>query len=295
MKVNIFNLQRFSLHDGPGIRTVVFFKGCPLKCPWCANPESQNKSIEISWNKNKCKLCMNCIKNYPNIFYYENSKIKINSKNIVENIDFIELCPNSALAYEGKKIAIEEIIDTVLKDKVFYEESGGGVTLSGGEVLFQINEAICLLKKLKENNIHTAIETTCFCSSEMFEKILPFVDLLIFDIKHYDSNYHKKITGVSLEVIKKNIQLAISHKKNILARVPIIPNFNNAIEDMEKFLKYFNELGIKEVQLLPFHQFGENKYSLLNKEYLYSSIEALRKEDLLPYIDFFNLNNINCF
>lgn len=294
MKGVVFNIQRFSIHDGPGIRTVIFLKGCPLICPWCANPESQNKRIEIAWNEKKCKKCLNCVKQFPEIFKLENERIIVNQKNLKEKIDLIDLCINDALGYEGYFKTIDEIIEIALKDVAFYEESGGGVTISGGEVLAQPEFAISILKELKKHGIHTTAESTCHANPKVFKEFLDNLDFLIYDVKHYNEEIHKKITGVSLKYIKENIKTAVNSNKEILARIPIIPNFNYDIRHVAGFIKLFKELGIKKVELLPFHQFGENKYKSLNKKYEYSGVNALHKEDLKRHQELFIKYGIEC-
>lgn len=295
MQGTIFNIQRFSIHDGPGIRTVIFIKGCPLRCPWCSNPESQSRQIEITWNDKKCVKCLNCVHTYPNIFSIENDKILVNQKNIKNrDIDLIDLCRQDALGYEGENKQIDEIVEIALKDLPFYEESGGGVTVSGGEVLSQPEFVIELLKKLQEKGIHTTAETSCHVKPEIFKEFLKHLDFLIYDIKHYDDEIHKRVTKVPLKYIKENVKYAINSKIPTLARIPIIPHFNYNIKHTDGFIELFKELGIKEVQLLPFHQFGENKYRVLNKKYLYNGVPPLHKEDLLEHQQKFLKAGINC-
>lgn len=235
----LFNLQKFSIHDGPGIRTTVFFKGCPLRCPWCSNPESQSFEIEEFWDKNK------------------NEKSK-----------------------EGYDIEVDDIVEEVLKDKDFYDESSGGVTLSGGEVLSQLDAAIELLEKCKSLGIHTAAETTCYISKEKFEKFIKNLDLLLCDIKHWNDEKSKEITGVSLKQIHENITHATKvDGLEVIARIPVIPGFNDSLEDAREFSKLLMKLNINKVELLPYHNFGENKYEMMGKEYKYKDIKPFRKED----------------
>ena len=214
----IFNIQKFSLHDGPGIRSVVFFKGCPLRCYWCANPESQNAHPEEMYNPQKKKM-----------------------KTV------------------GKMQTVDQIMEEVLKDLPFYQESGGGVTLSGGEVLFQADFALDLLKALKAQNVHTAIETTGYCKADTFQEIAQYVDLIYFDIKHYDNEKHRQGTGVKQDIILQNLSYAIQHHQ-IIVRIPIIPGYNDSLEDAKEFAKLFTLYGVQNIELLPFHQFGEKKY-----------------------------------
>lgn len=235
----IFNIQKFSLHDGPGIRTVVFFKGCPLKCFWCSNPESQAGKPEQMWDKQK-----------------------------------------KAHTTVGEYKTIDEIIREVMKDQAFYEESGGGVTLSGGEVLYQAEFATELLRQLKDKGIHTASETTGFARNDVFRKFIEQVDLLYFDVKHHAEMEHKAGTGVSLQPIPNNLKTALELQQHLVVRIPVIPNFNDGRENAKEFAKLFNELGITNVELLPFHQFGEQKYTFLDREYEMKDIPQLHTEEL---------------
>lgn len=253
-KACIFNIQKFSLHDGPGIRTVVFFKGCPLRCFWCSNPESQNGSPETMWDNQK--------KDHTTV---------------------------------GEYRSLDEILDEVMKDQVFYEESGGGVTLSGGEVLYQVDFAIELLKELQHRKIHTASETTGHASQEKFAEFLQYLDILYFDVKHYDSAAHKAGTAVGNELILKNLQYAVDHHANVVVRIPVIPAFNDSLEDAKHFAELFNQMKIKEIELLPFHQFGEKKYEYLDRDYRMKDIPQLHTEDLNEQKAIFEAAGITCY
>ncbi|MGT2784309.1 glycyl-radical enzyme activating protein [Streptococcus merionis] len=251
----VFNIQHFSIHDGPGIRTTVFLKGCPLRCPWCSNPESQKASIETMQDATN-----------PNL---------------------------ETLVGEVK--TVDEIMDEVLKDWDFYEESGGGMTLSGGEIFAQFDFALALLKRAKELGLHTAIETTAFAKHEQFVTLIEYVDFIYTDLKHYNSLKHKRVTHVKNEQIIQNIHYAFKTGKEIVLRIPVIPNFNNSLEDARAFSELFDELDIRQVQLLPFHQFGENKYKLLGRTYEMADEQALHPEDLLDYQAIFQEKNIHCY
>jgi len=254
-KACIFNIQKFSIHDGPGIRTVVFFKGCPLRCLWCSNPESQRGEIEIPL------------------------------------VDPATLITPSIM---GEYKTVSEIMNEVIKDIDFYEESGGGVTLSGGEVLFQADFAIELLQELKNKGIHTASETTGYSSFEVFKEFVVNLDLLLFDMKHYDREKHHASTGVYNDVIIENMKYAVSIGKTIIARIPVIPNYNNSLEDAKKFSDLLNKIGIKKVNLLPFHQFGQKKYELLGRTYEMEHVKQLYPEDLAEFRQVFLDHGLDC-
>jgi pyruvate formate lyase activating enzyme len=216
-KALLFNIQKFSLHDGPGIRTVVFFKGCPLRCRWCSNPESWSPLEPLESGLRPAGL------ETAGIRYY----------------------------------TVEEVMETCLQDRPFYEESGGGVTLSGGEVLLQAGFAMALLDRLGEEKIHRAIETSALAPPAVWQEFIAHVDLLIIDVKHYDRERHIAGTGASNEVCLTNLQAALDKDRNILPRIPVIPGFNNSLEDAAEFARLFIAMGIAKVELLPFHQFGE--------------------------------------
>lgn len=298
----IFNIQKFSINDGPGIRTVVFFKGCPLKCAWCANPESQEPRLQILWDSKKCIGCRTCVKSCPSLAIQDGtSGIVIDHRRCSgsgicsERGICIEKCPAHALKAEGERKSVDEIVRVVMQDEAFYEESGGGVTLSGGEASMQPEFAIALLRALKERNVHTAIETTGFASPAVFGRLLPYLDLLLFDIKHWDKEKHLEATGVSNAVILANMKFAIEQGKEVLPRLPVIPGYNDSAEDAAGFVRRLREVGAGRVQLLPFHQFGENKYRMLGKEYAFAHAKALHPEDLQDFRQVFLANGMDAF
>jgi len=295
VKACIFNIQRYSIHDGPGIRTVVFFKGCPLRCLWCSNPESQEIKAQILWDSSKCTRCLNCVNNCKdNAFSLVNDKIVINSNKCTTYNDCIKSCPTGALKLEGNFLTVSQVVKEVMKDEVFYEESNGGITLSGGEVLMQHEFASELLKELKEKNIHTALETTGYTSNEIFSKFIENVDLLLFDIKHYDREKHYKATNVYNDIIIKNLKTAISSGTEVIIRIPVIPNINSNLKDAKGFCELLKTLNAKKVNLLPFHQFGQKKYDLLNKKYAFENVAQLHEEDLTSYRNIFIEHGFDC-
>lgn len=292
----IFNIQKYSIHDGPGIRTVIFFKGCPLSCLWCSNPESQDKNIQLICDETKCEQCLHCISVCPKsaITSYKNH-IKIDSNKCVSCFNCKNSCPQKALSVEGKFMTISEVVKEVMKDEMFYEESNGGVTLSGGEVFMQHQFASELLRALKEKNIHTAIETTGYTSKDIFSSLIEHIDLLLFDIKHYDREKHLKATNVYNDIIIENLKIAINSEKDIIIRIPVIPTINSSLEDAIGFCKLLKSINAKKVNLLPFHQFGQKKYTLLDKPYAFEDTKQLHEEDLLDYQNIFLKNGFDCY
>ena len=299
MTGNIFNIQKFSIHDGPGVRTTVFFKGCPLRCKWCANPESQSGRIQITYDPKQCMGCRNCVAacKLKAISYDPDRKrhILINREKCAGCFACVEHCMTKALKAEGEYITPEEVVNKCLQDMVFYEESGGGVTLSGGECFSQPEFAAALVEELKKHRIHVAAETTGCAEEGVFRKLAPEFDLLLFDVKHYDSAKHKEGTGVPNDRILQNLSWAVQNALRILVRIPVIPGFNDSLQDAAGLSDLMGGMGIHEIQLLPFHQFGERKYELLNREYDLKDVKALHPEDLTDYKNVFTEKGLNCF
>lgn len=292
----ILNIQKFSINDGPGIRTVVFFKGCPLHCIWCSNPESQLTKFQILWDSKKCIHCNTCINvcPYDAISSY-NEHIYFNSNKCIECKLCIQTCPTKSLESQGEKKSIKETLEVVLQDKDFYEESGGGITLSGGEILYQPDFAKELVLAAKENGLHTCCETTGFAKQEIFNYVTQNVDYLLFDLKHWNNEKHKKGTGVSNQLPLLNMKHSISIGKQVLPRIPVILGFNNSLKYASEFANILHKVGATSCQILPFHQFGENKYYLLGKKYAYKNIPSLHQEDLQAYVNVLIDHGIKAF
>lgn len=288
MKANIFNIQKFSIHDGPGIRTVVFFKGCPLRCPWCSNPESQQRPTQILWDKKKCLYGHLCeVKCPAGCISFKSNNLVFDPEHCTGCKSCITQCPGRALTFVGNMMEVDEVMEEVLKDMDFYQESGGGVTLSGGEVLMQSAFAAELLKKCREQKIHTALETTAFATPLVFSKVIAGTDLLLLDIKHHSDREHIKYTGVSNQSILENLDFAIAMKVPVIARIPVIPHINDSLLDAREFVKLLKAHRVDTVNLLPFHQFGEKKYEELQVPYELKDVKALHPEDLTEYFNVF--------
>ncbi len=234
VKGRIFDIQKFSVHDGPGIRTIVFLKGCALRCKWCCNPESQSRDTEIMKTENGDKTV-------------------------------------------GKDVCVGEIIDEVLKDRAYYRRSGGGITLSGGECLLQSDFSAALLEAAQENGINTAIESTGFAEFKNIEKLLPFLDVFLMDIKHIDSDKHQKFTGQPNGLILENAKKIAEKANKLIIRVPVIPTFNDTTEEISEIAKFAKDLpGVGEIHLLPYHRYGTDKYKWLGRTY---ELESLTPPD----------------
>lgn len=292
----IFNIQKFSVNDGPGIRTVVFLKGCPLRCKWCSNPESQLPGPQVLWNQKNCIGCHHCVSVCPvQAITAAGEQIQIHAEHCNGCMQCVRECPEKALKTEGEQKTTEEILKIVMQDLPFYEESGGGLTLSGGECLSQPDFATALVKGAKQNGLHVCCETTGFAAPDIFDRVTAQIDCILFDMKHWDDAKHREGTGVSNAIILDNMRRAAAAGKDILPRIPVIPGFNDTLEDAARFAECLKSIGIFQAQLLPFHQFGENKYNLLGKHYAYTDIPALHREDLEEYRQIFITHGVKAF
>ena len=292
----VFNIQKFSVNDGPGIRTVVFLKGCPLRCRWCANPESQLVRLQILWDSAKCLHCGHCAQVCPvQAVSFTDAGICVCHENCTSCGICAQGCPGRALQLEGEKKSVQQVIDVVLQDQPFYEESGGGLTLSGGEFLMQPRFSRNMLLAAKEEGLHTCCETTGFAEQGVFISVIDLLDVILFDMKHWDPEVHRRATGVSNELPLQNLRTAITAGKDVLPRIPVIPDFNNALSDAVHFSSQLKKIGAERCQLLPFHQFGENKYKLLGRDYDYHDVPALHREELEEYRQVFLDHGISAF
>lgn len=238
----IFNIQRYSLNDGAGIRTVVFFKGCPHRCPWCANPESISPKIETVRRESKCLHCAPCLRD-------------------------ADECPSGAFERIGRDVTLDELEREVMKDDVFFRSSGGGVTLSGGEVLMQAPFATQLLKRLRRYGIHTAIETA---GDAPLSRLLPLArqcDEVLFDLKIMDPEQARSVTAVNLPRVMENLTQLVAEGINVIPRVPLIPGYTLTDANMASVLAFLLPSGVRQLHLLPFHSYGEPKYRLLGQQW----------------------------
>lgn len=263
----VSDIKRFSVHDGNGIRTTVFFKGCPLKCAWCHNPESISLKPQVAYYNDKCINCEECVKICPNKAH------KIINKNHVFDSELClacgkceSVCLGGALRQYGVQYSVDELCEILLKDKKFYDSSNGGVTFSGGECLLYYEYCYRVAEKLKENNINIAIDTCGFVSKEAIDKIAEVADIFLYDIKAIDEDVHIKCTGQSNKAILENLRYIDFLKKDIEIRVPYVPGFNdNQMHKIYDFLK--NIKHIKSVKVLPYHDYARNRYNALNLKY----------------------------
>lgn len=289
-KLYIINIQKFSVHDGPGIRTTVFFKGCPLRCAWCHNPESQSYKKELLFDREKCSGCGYCVKGCTedaivmskhihsdngSHFSMDLTKEKLScvahtdSKKCILCGSCTDYCIENNRKIAGKQYEIEELVKILLQDKIFYDQSDGGVTLSGGEVMTQdMNyiEALCMA--LKKEDIQIAVDTCGYAPKENFARILPYINVFLYDIKALDDETHKTCTGRSNELILSNLEYLVCQKANINVRIPVIQSVNDDEKSITNLIEYIkNHVGNVDINLLPYHNIGSSKYDKLGKAY----------------------------
>jgi pyruvate formate lyase activating enzyme len=280
----VTKIQKYAIHDGPGIRTLVFLKGCPLRCLWCCNPESWNPNPEITFNKQKCVDCRTCLKVCPT----KSIKVDAKGNKIVEKkncnlcIRCVAICKRKAIELVGRYMTVQNVVEIVEKDMHFYTASGGGITLSGGEPTFQYEFSKKLLQECKKRGINTAIETNGHCEEKRLIGLSEFTDLFLYDIKVLEGNKHLKLIGVRNDIILKNLSALAKLGKKIIIRYPLIPKNNDKDEDISALadlvLDLHSEYGvIEELAILPYHRYGTYKYALLGIDY------RLRK--LKPHTD----------
>jgi pyruvate formate lyase activating enzyme len=264
----VFDIQHFSLHDGPGIRTIVFLKGCPLICAWCSNPESQKKEPELIYSLEKCLESYECIDVCPvDAIKAAERGVLIDREKCIGCDACSQVCPGKALHLSGMRMSTSQVLEKVMRDKEFYIASGGGMTLSGGEPLTQPDFSLALLQSAHEKGLHTAVETTGFAEVSTMERVLRETDLILFDIKHIDPIMHLEGTGEDNLIILANARRAASLGVEMIFRVPVIPNYNDQIETIQSIAYLGVELGLKELHLLPYHTFGRAKYERLGRKY----------------------------
>lgn len=287
-KACISNIQKYNMFDGPGVRTIVFFKGCPLRCKWCANPEGLERSYQVMFKRSSCTDCGSCVSVCP--VGIHSISMDTGKHEVERNIDCTgcrkcsDICPSSALSIVGEVRTISELLEIIEEDRIFYDMSGGGITLGGGEVLMQPEAAANLLMACKKEGINTAIETSGYAKLENILKVAEFTDLFLFDIKHIDSNQHFEWTGVRNERILSNLKELLNRRYNVRIRMPLLKGVNDSQQDIEgviHFLMPFREYkNFKGIDLLPYHKFGVNKYNQLGKEYQLKGDPSLTSEEM---------------
>lgn len=279
-RTQIFQIQRFCMHDGPGLRTVVFVKGCPLRCIWCCNPESQSALPELMHNGALCKRCGRCVDACKhNALALRESSLIFDAERCVMCGDCADACPWSARAIVGKSMTADEVLILVMRDKCYYEQSGGGITISGGEPTASGAFLIELLSKAKKAGINTAIETCGHCDRKLFQEVAELCDTILFDVKHTDADIHRQYTGVGLESLWENLHTASQLSKTVV-RIPLIPGFNTYETSYRDICERLKEYPLQEVHILPYHQLGISKYSQTGRTYSGGNIPTLTDHEI---------------
>jgi pyruvate formate lyase activating enzyme len=270
----IFDIKRFSIHDGPGIRTTVFFKGCPLSCRWCHNPESQARKPEWMFWEDRCLRCQACIAVCkPGAIHLDGDHVVTDLEACTLCGDCVDVCYAEARQISGRALTVAQLMSEIERDIPFYDQSAGGVTFSGGEPLLQAGFLLGLLQACGERGIHTALDTSGFSSWRALDRIRPHVDLFLYDLKLFDPARHKKFTGASNVRILENLQRLSEHGNNIVLRVPIIPDVNDDLENIRSIGSFAASLPhLMRVDILPYHRAALGKYERLHKAYSFSEL-----------------------
>ncbi len=263
MKARIFEIKRFAVHDGDGIRTTVFFKGCPLKCVWCHNPEGIGFEPQLAYYQSKCIDCGECISVCPTGAHSMNQEHFYERGKCLSCGKCTEVCLGNALTFYGREMSVDELLTILLEDKEFYDNSGGGVTLSGGECLCQADFCADLLRQLKANEVHTAVDTCGYVPTDFLDKVMSYTDVFLYDLKAYDDDAHVKCTGHSNQKILKNLKYIDASGKQIEIRIPYVPKYNS--DQIVKIAEFIKELkNVTKVRLLPYHNYAGSKYNALD-------------------------------
>ncbi|NLL38682.1 MAG: glycyl-radical enzyme activating protein [Clostridiales bacterium] len=307
----IYDIQGYAVHDGPGIRTTVFTKGCPLRCLWCHSPESQRHEFEMGYLPVKCigaDVCQNaCLDACPEgaisrdeaVEALDGSgliqKIKIDRSKCKNCLKCAGVCITKALYSSGWDTTVDQVFDRLIKDRGFFK-NGGGVTISGGEPMAQFEFTYNLAKRLKDSGIHICLDTTGFAAARLYEKILPYIDLFLYDIKHMDTDMHRKLTGVGNEQILQNARFLAEQGGALQIRVPVIPKLTDKQTNLRQTAEFCLSLGeaVKLVQLLPYHKTGRMKYDRLGWRYKLVNVEPPEDEFMDEALELFQGYGLNC-
>ena len=292
----VFNIQRYSIDDGPGVRTTVFMKGCPLTCLWCSNPESQCGLPEVTYRYTSCKRCGTCVKVCPEqAVTLSDDGVHIDRVKCTVCGECVKNCLPEALQISGKRMTLDEVWKVVKKDADYYEASGGGVTASGGEILAQADFVAALFKRCREAGYHTCADTSGFGDPAALLKILEYADLVYFDLKHMDLEAHKQYMGQSNELILNNLELVVKTGVPLVIRAPLIPGYNNSDENLRAMAAKVAEIAKDSVvNLLPYHRYGANKYRMIDMTYQLEDVPELTSDELLHAKEIIESYGLKC-
>jgi len=294
----VTNIQGYSIHDGPGIRTVVFLKGCSLECQWCSNPECISPHPEVGFIKSLCTKCGKCAEICPEgALVYEEGKFPRIDREKCTGCDICSsVCAYQALALYGKSMTADEVFDAVNRDTMFYQASGGGVTVSGGEPLLQPEFVGDLFEKCRQAGIHTCIETSGYAAESALRQVLPYTDYILYDLKHLNSGKHRQYTGKPNSLILSNAKIAAASGVETLFRMPLIPGINDDMQNIKETAEFLHGLGnsARRIELMPYHRLGKGKYESLDKEYRLSELLSPEPEHLESVKKVFEDNDIIC-
>jgi len=296
VKGTIFNIQRFSVQDGPGIRTTVFMKGCPLTCPWCSNPESIHPYPEVAHIAAVCKHCGSCIKVCePEAISFAEKGINIDRGKCNNYGKCVEVCTNGALKLFGNEVSVEEVFDEITKDKLYYHSSEGGVTASGGEPLNQARFVSALFQRCHEEELHTTLDTSGQARQSDLEMVLKNTDLVLFDMKLIDPGAHIATVKASNQPILRNAKVIVESGVPMIVRIPLIPGLTDTDENLEGIANFVQELNSElTVNILPYHRMGLGKYKMLDRDYKLSELETQPQERLRAIVDRFQSHRLRC-
>lgn len=297
MNGTILTIQHYAVHDGPGIRTLVFMKGCPLRCSWCCNPESQSAQPQLRYLKFHCKACLECVEHCPTASVSasdDGMQRSFDECNVCESKVCIEKCNNNAITLSGKEITSAELVKAIALDIPFYRNSGGGVTFSGGEPLMQPAFLLEVLKKCKALEIHTAIETCGWTDRKSLQDVIPFTDLFLFDLKIMDPELHQIHTGMPIGPILENLAFLASQHADIIIRVPLVPGITDSLPNMERIAEIMHTNGLKQICLEPYHSLGQAKYEEHGLKYSLDHLGLYNMQQINVLCEFFTLRGLIC-